>query len=869
MKDRIVNYTRAGYSGLYIVSHEELRVEAAVAEALTELNKDLPEDDMFRLHAWSVTEGLTDLSGSAEKIGDTEEPSTMLETFIKSPPKTIYIVRDFHLFVEDKNPLIWRKLKDALSVGRASNKVLVILGCRYALPIELEKEFAVLDFALPSREGLRVVLRKLLEENGHSVKSLGDEEAGILSAAAGLTTTEAENAFSLSIVERGKVCRDIVFREKCQAVKKNGLLEVVESSVTLDDIGGLVDLKHWLLERRDAFSDAARAYGLPTPKGFLAVGNPGCLHPDTPIYDPVDGSTRTVAARHADNLPFHVVALSDSGPVIAAADAPFKYPEAPMLRLTTDEGSITVTRGHKLLTVDGWLDASECAARFRTSGRVLLRSLASPGPAESLRDGLRWTRKLAGSLFDCSPGHRPGGERPRFSTGDDRGAAPSRDDALGHTRDGSRPGGSVGSGANTRPYPESDRPSTPGSSDRSGPSSPPTASTTSKHDLSTSRTLPQSHPDDARLPGISGRSPRAFPGSTLAPVEAGESQASPGVSVAEQTVDAEASPTPVTIGLRCGDSSSGSGQLRELSVLPGIAKPRETCVLPGDVNSSPVPEGFSLLRQVETVETCCYYDFHVPLLENYWACGMFHHNTGKTLTAKACKSVFDLPLLRLDAAKLFGSLVGQSEGNWRAVHSTAKAMAPCILHIDEVDGAMSGGSSSGSTDGGTTSRVIKSILQDMQDNSEGIFYVLTANDVDNLPSPLLRRMDEVWNVELPRVDERAAVWSIQIARVKRDPKKFDVAKLATQSEGYSGAEIQKLVSQALYHAFADKKREPTTEDMLFLMETFSPMSKTMAADIERRTKRLEGVARLANGSSGPKPTARGTRRLSFPKPEAA
>lgn len=75
------------------------------------------------------------------------------------------------------------------------------------------------------------------------------------------------------------------------------------------------------------------------------------------------------------------------------------------------------------------------------------------------------------------------------------------------------------------------------------------------------------------------------------------------------------------------------------------------------------------------------------------------------------------PLIKLDASRLFGSLVGQSEQNWRRCHALALAMAPCILWIDEVDGAMAGHAGGGSPDGGTTTRVIKSILQDMQENS--------------------------------------------------------------------------------------------------------------------------------------------------------
>jgi AAA+ superfamily predicted ATPase len=509
MIPRIANYIRAGYAGLYVVSHEEGRVEEALALAVKSINagrpKNSPDFPPFKLFAWSITDGLLDVTDPKAQPA-AAGPGEMLELFEKAPENTVYLARDFHLFVEDRNAFIWRKLRDVMKAGKAANKCLVVLGCRLALPPELEKEITVLDFALPDAESLGATLDGLISDNDLDPAAV-DDRSGLISAASGLTSAEAEQAFSLSVVETGRISREIVFREKCQAVRKNGLLEVVDSKVTLDDIGGLENLKQWLLERRDAFSDEAKAYKLPTPKGLLAVGQPG---------------------------------------------------------------------------------------------------------------------------------------------------------------------------------------------------------------------------------------------------------------------------------------------------------------------------------------------------------------TGKSLLAKACHSVFGVPLLRLDAGKLFGSLVGQSEGNWRAVHATAKAMAPCILWIDEVDGAMSGGGNSGQTDGGTTARVIKSILQDMQDNSEGIFYALTANDVDNLPSPLLRRMDEVWNVELPTQPERAIIWGIQIKKHHRDPANFDLLALAAKSDGYSGAEIEKLVAQGLYRGFAER-REPTDADFLALMETFKPLSVTMAADIEKRRARLAGVAKPAGGVvkiATPKPTRR-------------
>lgn len=849
MIDRITNYIRAGYSGLCIVSHEESRVEAAVVQVIESLNKTLPkntpDDPHFELFAWSLTEGLLDVANQ-EVIKAECGPDEVLDLFLKAPARSVYLLRDFHLFTEDKNPMIWRKLHDGIAAGKAENKTLILLGCRLALPSELEKQIVVLDFLLPDKEQLRATLHKLVKGNGIKAEDV-DEESGLLAAAAGLTVGEAEQAFGLSYIETKRISKAIVFREKCQAVRKNGMLEVVDSKITLDSIGGLENLKKWLLERKEAFSDEAAAYGLPTPRGVLCVGNPGCLHPDAPIYDPVDLTTKTVKERHTEGVSFHVVSMSTSGAVIAAADAPWAYPKAEMVKLTfSDSNSITVTLGHRLLTLDGWLTAAECSARLQRGEPVQLRSLDASSPSRSLKDGLRWKEKFQGSLFGCSTYPHPGDARLPGDLVVDQEPSASLGDGPGRSRECSLEGGSADSGGRIRSYPSSGLPSTPGSSCRTDLPSPQTDSTTSKPEPESSGSILQSHPGAARPLDTSSLPRRGALESTLAEDALASTQESLGASHYEPTEDGAVFPQlqepPV--------STSAQSQTLRLTQLLAVQSDIE------QLPESSFPGAFSCgdderiveLRQVESVVSSEYYDFHVPLLENYWAAGVFHHNTGKTLTAKACGNVFGVPLLRLDAAKLFGSLVGQSESNWRAVHATAKAMAPCVLHIDEVDGAMSGSGSSGQSDGGTTARVVKSILQDMQDNSEGIFYVLTANDVDALPAPLLRRMDEVWNVELPTGPEREIIWGIQIAKLHRKPADFNLQVLASKSDQYSGAEIEKIFVQGLHRGFADGRREPTTEDLLGLIAEFSPLSKTMAADIEKRRARLAGVAKLAGGA---------------------
>ena len=267
MQSQIANYMRAGYAGLYIVSFEEQRVEAelkAIANALE-----------YNLFAWSVTNGIAQVSENSGAPDGTVDPIDMLSAFAKLPEKTILLARDFHLFLNNSepNPLLVRKLKDVLLIGKATSRVFVITGCQLKLPPELEKELTVLEFKLPDRAQLQTVVNGIAQSARLTLN--GDTDA-ILDAASGLTTIEAENCFALSVIETQTISPTVVSREKANSIKKNGILEIIEGTLSLDQIGGLEARKEWLLKRRRAFSREAKAYGLPIPKGELDVGVPGC-----------------------------------------------------------------------------------------------------------------------------------------------------------------------------------------------------------------------------------------------------------------------------------------------------------------------------------------------------------------------------------------------------------------------------------------------------------------------------------------------------------------------------------------------------------------------------------------------------------------
>jgi len=240
-------------------------------------------------------------------------------------------------------------------------------------------------------------------------------------------------------------------------------------------------------------------------------------------------------------------------------------------------------------------------------------------------------------------------------------------------------------------------------------------------------------------------------------------------------------------------------------------------------------------------------DYGLPVPKGMLVLGV--PGTGKSLTAKATAAVFGLPLLKLDAGRIFGSLVGQSEANLRTAIQTAEAVAPCVLWIDELEKAFGGaGSSGGSTDGGTSSRVFGTMLNWLQDKTAPVFVVATANDASRLPPELLRkgRWDECWFVDLPDGRERAAIWDIVIGKFGREKTDYDPVVLARASELHTGAEIEAAWVEALHRAFTED-REPAELDLGEVLSTSVPLATTMAEPIERLRQWASGRARGASG----------------------
>ena len=224
--------------------------------------------------------------------------------------------------------------------------------------------------------------------------------------------------------------------------------------------------------------------------------------------------------------------------------------------------------------------------------------------------------------------------------------------------------------------------------------------------------------------------------------------------------------------------------------------------------------------------------------------------TGKSLTAKAIATEWQLPLLKLDVGKLFGGIVGESESRLRQMIEVSETLAPCILWIDEIDKAFSINENTG--DSGTSNRVLATFISWLSEKTKPVFVVATANNVDLLPLEIIRkgRFDEIFFLDLPQRQEREQIFQIHIKEFR--PKtwnSFDYKKLAELSESFSGAEIKQSIIEAMYHAFYEQ-REFTTDDICFALNELIPLAQLESKQtIKLQNWAASGRIRLASPNS--------------------
>jgi len=490
---------RARYPLIYVISWEEQRLIKKVNKIASRLGKDVFE--------WSLTTGLvpsgTSIQSQKHKDTATQDPLVALDNVIEHVDPALYVFKDFHPFLKDQNMAVIRRLREVAASMQNTFKTIIVVSPMFQMPPELEKDLTIIDFDLPAENDFAALLGRIIEEVKGNPKLNanidGRMRERIVHALLGLTLSEAENVLAKTLVEYrslGEKSLSIIHSEKRQIIRKSGILEYYDTKENLDSVGGLDALKNWLVKRSVAFTDQARQFGLPAPKGVLLLGVQGC---------------------------------------------------------------------------------------------------------------------------------------------------------------------------------------------------------------------------------------------------------------------------------------------------------------------------------------------------------------GKSLMAKTISNIWQLPLLRFDVGRVFGSLVGSSEQNIRRAIKVAESVSPVVFWVDEIDKAFRGSRGSGAgTDSGTSARVFGTFLTWLSEKDKPVFVVSTANDVSLLPPELLRkgRFDEIFFVDLPSFVERKEIFSVHLSKRKMDLSIFDLDRLATTSEGYSGAEIEEAIISTMFDIFYENQ-SMTTERLLESLRQTVPLSKTMSENVDGLRKWAEGRARPA------------------------
>ena len=272
---------RARFPYIYLTTWEEERAinlikKMATSEKLIKVSREV--------YIWTQTKGFT-LNG--EVIEGTMSPDKALDFISKCNKNAIFIMCDFHVYFGVKGRQIdynvVRKIRDNIAELKTSKyrKNVIFMAPELLIPETMQKEVSLVDLPLPSLDEIKTKLEKMLAQNKQIDTTKLDEsiKEKLCKAALGLTLQEAENAFALAMVNDGCINErdlNIILNEKMQVIKKTGILEFINTDIKLSDIGGLENLKNWLNKRNNSWSEAAKKYCLPAPKGVLITGVPGC-----------------------------------------------------------------------------------------------------------------------------------------------------------------------------------------------------------------------------------------------------------------------------------------------------------------------------------------------------------------------------------------------------------------------------------------------------------------------------------------------------------------------------------------------------------------------------------------------------------------
>lgn len=259
-------------------------------------------------------------------------------------------------------------------------------------------------------------------------------------------------------------------------------------------------------------------------------------------------------------------------------------------------------------------------------------------------------------------------------------------------------------------------------------------------------------------------------------------------------------------------------------------------------------------KWIEELEYCMMDDaieYGVQRPKGHLALGI--PGTSKTFTAEALAGKWKVPFLKLSMDKILSKYAGESERNIAKALTLITSCAPCVLLIDEVEKALGGIKSSNASDSGVIARAFGKVLEFLNDNDNGVYTIMTSNDVSQLPPELTRagRLDAIWYFGLPDEDERKEIFKVHFAKTKQHVDNDLIEVAVNETNKYTGAEIEQIVKASVKKAFIRMKKENTSmkitkSDIIEAKEQVIPISKSSKEKIAQLELWANGRALYAN-----------------------
>ena len=788
---------RAGQPIIYLVTPEESRAELELVDIVKKMSK---KDRTRPIWTWSATEGFKNPITKEEEAN--EDPIEALEWAKEQPETTIVIMKDLHPYFETQSgSRIRRMLRDIARDFKQQYKCLILLSPVKKIPEDLERDVVVVDFDLPTEEALGKIFDNIREENASVLKRENividdDERELIVSGARGLTTIEAETAFAKAIVERARRYKDA---ENPPAISK---LVLKEKASQVKKTG--------ILEYFEAAETEKDVGGLDDLKLWLKIRkncfskkakefglpNPrGILLVGLPGCIAEGTEITYKRGKRCSGRVLRIEALHARFHGIRKYGGPAWAPGIPTLAQSWDveSGKIAYAEMEDVIST-----GEKPCIRITTdeSGSIDLTEdhLLLAGDGRFIEAGeleVGDTLLVRGSMLPQASG-KPRVRRQRASV----------DNLPLWYRSGSLKKVTVD--GKTYEYKRQRK----------------------------SRLVIEAHMNkmnyDEYLEALRSGPETAEKLQILSPEYA--------IHHADEDPMNDVLDNLVVMLTEEHQAHHGVGGQDRFNI--EFTKTAKITA----IESIGVRKTFDIKMREPGPHNFC------------TANGIIAHNCGKSLTAKAASNIFGVPLIRFDISRLFGGIVGMSESNTRNALKTIDAIGNSVVWIDEMEKAFAGMGGGGTTDSGVTQRIFGMILTWMQEKTSPSFIMATVNQIDGLPSELLRkgRLDEIFYVGLPTPEERRQILEICIRRNGRDPEKLDgkvLEQCAKESDGFSGAELNEAVISGLYYAFY-KNKDLHPDYIWGAIQNTTPLSKSRKTQLAGMRKWAEENAVPASPPSG-------------------